>query len=290
MNIEIKTGGIDNYELLDSGNKKRLEKIKNFHIIRYEPKAWWRPCLSHEKWQSADAEYTNEGKWIFRNPSLKSSWKMSFNNFLFEARISETSRHLGFFPEQSVHWHSIIDSRLKKIKSGQKPLLLNLFGYTGLASLAALSAGYRVTHIDASRPAIEWAKRNQALSGFENKPVRWILDDVIKFVHREIRRNNRYDAIILDPPSFGRGPSKELWKAENALSELLIDCRKILSDSPMFIILTLYNLEASAVSAKNMIEDATRGLNGNIECGELGLKHTGNDRILPLSIYAKWSQ
>ncbi len=283
--IAIFKGEIPGYELIDSGNKRRLERFAHLKVIRHEPKAWWSPA-SPSDWKGADAEYGADGVWRFKNGSPPAPFAMRTDSFRFELKFSDTSRHLGVFPEQSPHWDYIMKFQGLRRKN-VRPSLLNLFGYTGVASLAAVSAGFDLLHLDASKPAVEWAKKNFQLSGFSDKPARFILDDASKFVKRELRRGRRYDAIILDPPSFGRGPSKELWKAEDALPELLSDCGKLLSDNPLFVILTMYSIDASSLMLGNMLARLPGASSGKIVCGELGLGQKNSSTILPLSIFSR---
>lgn len=286
--IEILRGGISDYELLDSGERQRLERFGHMLIVRHEPKAWWRKTLPASEWAKCDAVYNINKKWIFKPSYTFSPFVMRHGPLRFEAKISGSSRHIGIFPEQSPHWDFIMSFK-KHIESrqGEKPRLLNLFAYTGGASLAAAFAGFETVHLDASMPAIEWAKKNFQLSGLSDKPVRFILDDALKFIRREIRRGKCYDAIILDPPSFGRGPAKELWKAEDSITELLADCMKLLSDNPLFIILTMYNIEASALALANLLEDAVGKKQGSLSCGELVLPQRASSKLLSLSIFSK---
>jgi len=204
-----------------------------------------------------------------------------------QARFTETTKHVGVFPEQSPHWRWM-QTRLKRDQGKPQPHLLNLFGYTGVASLVASAAGCAVTHVDASKPAVTWARTNQQLSDLSLSPIRWILDDATKYVKREIRRGVRYDGILLDPPSFGRGPNRELWKVEKQLTELLDICRQVLSDHPLFIILTMYNIEASSLMIGNLLTDTMHGCGGKVSVGELALKHKHSERLLPLSIFGRW--
>jgi 23S rRNA (cytosine1962-C5)-methyltransferase len=281
--IEIKVSDCENYTLLDSGNGTKLEEFGAIRVIRPEPKAWWKRDLAEGEWKRADACFDPKtGIWKIRT-GIPKIWSLSIMNMIFEARLNENSKHVGIFPEQSPHWNYILGK--KGFANGKK--LLNLFAYTGISSMAALSAGFSVTHVDASSPSVSWAKRNLALSGMNSKPVRWILDDVKKFVQREIRRNSRYDAVILDPPAFGRGPKGELWKLEASIWELLCELRNILSEKPLFVILTVYNMDASSVMLSNIMKDVFPKY-GLVSFGELGLKHKLSDKILPLSIYAKW--
>jgi 23S rRNA (cytosine1962-C5)-methyltransferase len=180
--------------------------------------------------------------------------------------------------------------RLKDSEGNKKEInVLNLFGYTGIASLVAAKSGVKVTHVDASKQSVDWARENQKLSGLEDAPIRWIVDDVIKFVKKEIKKGARYDAIIMDPPSYGKGPKGEVWKIEEKLPELLGACREILSDNPLFVIFNMYSTELSSISVANLLSDMTKGLGGSIELGELAIKQENSERLLPMSIFAIWS-
>lgn len=300
------------YELIDSGNGRKLERFGKYSIVRHEPKAWWRPALAERDWAEAHASQDEEGR-LTITKKLPAAWPLKLDLGVggpggkplcvsLEARMSETSRHIGLFPEQAPHWRLIakLGAELTQAaKSGQgkpgeaRPRLLNLFGYTGAASLAAQAAGFSATHVDASRPAIAWAKRNQELSGLSDTPVRFLLDDVVKFVQREKRRGNRYEVILLDPPSFGRGPNREVWKVEGMVRDLLVDCRELLSDQSRLLLLTMYNIEASALMLGNLMDDVLRGLPGCIAVGELAVPHTApgaEARFLPRSLFARWER
>ena len=286
--IDILNSDWGEYELLDSGNRRKLERFGDVVVIRSEPKAWWKPS-SDDLWKNADAVYDDDerasARWVFK--TRISAPVMDFGGIKFCTKFMDGSKHLGVFPEQQPHWKYIIDSAKPFKNASSKPKLLNLFGYTGAASLASAKGGYCVTHVDASKPSVDWARKNQAVSGMENAPVRWIVDDALKFVKREERRGAFYDAIVLDPPAFGRGPKNELWKLEKALPELLEVCAKILSDKPIFVLMTLYSIEASAIMAANMLEEFFGNRKGFVsECGELVLKPE-NGFALPLSLYAK---
>ncbi len=226
-------------------------------------------------------------RWQFRSP-IPGEWLLHFDRLILKARFSTSSKHVGVFPEQSAHWRWI---KAQLASDPRRPIqVLNLFGYTGVATLAAASTGAHVTHVDASKVAITWAKDNQHLSGLDQAPIRWIVDDSIKFVKREANRQKRYDAIILDPPAFGRGPKGEVWKADRDLVKLLTLCRQVLSDNPLFIILTMYSLDVSSVLLGNVLRNMMRGLAGRIEMGELILKPKYSDQTLPMSIYSLWER
>lgn len=275
------------YELLDSGNGKKLERFGDVIIARSEPKAWWATRLGQEAWKRAVAEYDERRGWVMRN-SAPQEWQVRFGDLAFLLKFPENSRHVGVFSEQSPHWEWI---REKTKSAASRPLqLLNLFGYTGAATLIAAEAGFSVTHVDASRSVITWAKKNQELSHLEDVPIRWILDDALAFVKREARRENRYDAILLDPPSFGRGPQKEVWKAEKGVMDLMLSCREILSYNPLFVIVTMYALDASPFSIRNILGDMMRDKPGNIEVGELVLRQSNADIVLPRSLFGRWER
>ncbi|MFI3290945.1 MAG: class I SAM-dependent methyltransferase [Opitutales bacterium] len=284
--IDILSSNWNDYELLDSGNRLKLERFGDVIVIRSEPKAWWTPSLPNSEWNKAQAKHFDEDKnntrWQFK--SKINAPRLNYNGIVFGTKFMDGSKHLGVFPEQEPHWQKIANA----YREGAT--LLNLFGYTGAATLVAAKAGYQVTHVDASKPSIDWARQNQALSNLEDKPIRWILDDALKFVKRQERRGQTYDAIILDPPAFGRGPKKELWKLDKMLAELLEATSNILSKNPLFVIMTMYSIEASSVMAKNMLEQYFL-LASEFEAGELVL-NSQNSKQLPLSLYAvaKWNK
>ncbi|MEX0332542.1 MAG: class I SAM-dependent methyltransferase [Puniceicoccaceae bacterium] len=272
----------DAYSLIDCGGRRKLEQFGNQRLIRGEPKAWWSEDSRVSEWRQADAEISDAGgKWKLRGQPPR-TWTLEFEGLYFEARLTDMSKHVGVFPEQEPHWRWLMD----RLANRNRPRVLNLFGYTGAATLVAASQGAEVTHVDASKPAINWARHNQALSGLEDAPVRWILDDAFKFVAREVRRGRTYDAILLDPPSFGRGPKGELWKVEQQIGLLLENVRRILEPKDGLVVLTMYNLEASSLMLKCLMEDYFPG--GRLEYGELALQCIGSNRMLPLSLYARW--
>lgn len=272
----------DAYNLLDCGNRRKLEAFGKNLLIRGEPKAWWDAEHGVDEWRRADAEIGDAGgNWKLRGkPSRK--WILEYGRLKFEARLTDKSKHVGVFPEQEPHWSWLRDRLSKRTR----PRVLNLFGYTGAATLVSADAGAEVTHVDASKPSINWARHNQALSGMEKAPIRWILDDAFKFVAREVRRERVYDAILLDPPSFGRGPKGELWKVEQQITSLLGNIRKLVDPKKGMVVLTIYNLEASSLMLKCLMEDYFPG--GKLEYGELALKCSATKRMLPLSLFARW--
>jgi len=286
MQILIPTNWTD-YELLDSGNGQKLERFGQYTLVRPDPQIIWKQLLPQEEWTKADAVFkrttTDKGVWE-DHERLPEKWLVHYGPLAFWAKLSPF-KHTGIFPEQSVHW----DWMMKSIKNAKRPIsVLNLFAYTGLASLAAASAGANVTHVDASRAAITWAHENQEASKLKDKPIRWILDDVLKFVTREVRRNNKYDAIIMDPPIFGHGASGETWKFHDNFPELLQLCRQLLSKNPLFILVNGYAISASALMLENVLSDMTTGLNGTITVGELALQQKKQTRLLSTGIFGRW--
>lgn len=276
------------YELLDSGAGMKLERFGAYRLIRPEAEAVWQPALPDGEWRTAEALYKpapeeNGGHWEYRK-KIPERWQLRYGPLSFWVQTS-ASRHLGVFPEQSCQW----DWAEKVIRiNGGKPRVLNLFGYTGIASLSAAAAGAQVTHLDASRKVISWARENQSLSGLDSSPIRWIMDDAVKFVQREQRRGSLYDAIILDPPKFGRGPKGEVWDFYKLLPDLLAACRAILVAEPLFIQLTAYAVKASAVTMFNAISEMTSGFKGETTAGEIGLLESSAKRFLSTAIFARW--
>jgi len=281
--IHTALGGFPDYELLDSGRRCKLERFGEVIVIRGEPKAWWEPILPPEKWDEAIAVHDEDSGWDLA-PHCPREWPLRLGNLTFLARISNTSKHLGIFPEQSPHWTAIQQAAAPGAR------LLNLFGYTGAATLVGAEAGWHPTHVDASKPATAWARENQRASRLEEKPIRWIVEDAMKYVRREVKRGSRYDGILLDPPAFGRGPDGTIWKVERQLTELLELCREALTETPRLLLLTTYNIEASSLMLRNLVSDLMKPYGGQIEVGELALPHSADpERLLPLSIYARWS-
>lgn len=279
----------DDYELLDSGGGQKLERFGKYRFQRPEHQAIWKPALPQKDWGEVDAIFqaTDEesgGKWKY-NRTIESEWRMHYKNLSFYARTSN-SRHLGVFPEQAIHWDWIREQVLKK----HSPLnVLNLFGYTGLASLAAAEAGAKITHVDASKKTIQYAKQNQDLSGLADKPIRWIIDDAIKFVKRESRRGVRYDGIILDPPKFGRGPKGEVWEFFKMFPYLLQEVKPVMAKDPVFLVLTAYAIRASAISLHYTIQEMMINFGGTVTSGELVIAEKSAGRILSMAIYSRWS-
>lgn len=277
------------YALLDSGDGQRLERYGTQILVRPEPEAIWSPASPASLWQTAHARFIpspeeNGGHWE-RLRSGPDRWAMEYKGLRFWVQLG-ASRHTGLFPEQAAQW----DWTETVIRSSNRQLnVLNLFGYTGMATLAAARAGARVTHLDASRKVVAWARENQTLSGLEDRPIRWIIDDALKFIRREARRENGYDGIILDPPKFGRGPKGEVWEFYKLLPELLQACAEALSKRPRFIVLTAYAVKASAVTLYYALDEVLRTWPGEVEAGEVMLKEQSAGRLLSTAIFARWN-
>ena len=265
----------DDYALLDSGHLQKLERFGSQTVIRPDPQAFWEPARPTDSWR-ADARFSTKSQ----DDDGAGKW----NGLTFKARRT-AFRHMGVFQEHSVHWRFAQE----KIRAAGRPIkALNLFGYTGMMSLACAAAGAEVVHLDASPKSNNYGKDNQAMSGLQDRPIRWIADDAMKFTAREIRRGNTYDAIILDPPKFGRGPKNETWRFEESLPELLDVVKELLSDRPLFVILTAYAVRLSYLALSQALADRLSPLGGVMETGEMALPQQGADRLLPTAIYARW--
>lgn len=275
------------YELIDMANGEKLERWGKYILRRPDPQVIWD---SNNKaiWNKADAIYhrsrSGGGSWEFKR-QLPERWQISYGNLKFN--IEPTGfKHTGLFPEQAVNWDWMID----KIKSrGTQTKVLNLFAYTGGATVACTSAGAEVCHVDAAKGIVTWAKENMEASGLAKRPVRYIVDDCIKFVKREIRRGRKYDAVIMDPPSYGRGPGGEMWKIEDSLFEMVQLCAQVLSDKPLFFLMNSYTTGLSPTVLNNILNIAMKPLyKGKIYSGEVGLRATSSGLILPCGIYGRW--
>jgi 23S rRNA (cytosine1962-C5)-methyltransferase len=276
------------YELLDSGNGRKLERFGAHIFVRPEHQAIWQPGLPDVKWQAAETTFQPKGgdemggSWQSR--LLINPWVMKYKGLRFQAQLGG-SRHVGVFPEQAAHW----DWMANLIQNAGRPVsVLNLFGYTGLATLAAAQAGARVTHVDASKKSVAWARENQSLSGLDDRNIRWLVDDALKFVLREARRQGQYDGLILDPPKFGRGPKGEVWECFEMLPQLLEACHSILSVQPLFVVITAYAIRASALSLYYAVNEMMAGTRGSIEAGELITVERSLGRKLSMAIFARW--
>lgn len=276
------------YQLLDSGHGRKLERFGAQTVDRPDPQAFWSPAIPVERWK-ADAVFSasgddEKGNWVKASDKLPDVWRMSWQDIQFEVRRT-AFRHMGVFQEHSVHWRHAME----RIRTAGRPVkLLNLFGYTGMMSLAAAAAGAEVTHLDASPKSIGFGRDNQALSGLNDKPIRWIADDAMKFMRREVRRGSTYDAIVLDPPKFGRGPKNETWRLEENLPELLDLCRQSLSDDALFMTTTVYAVRLSYIALAQTVRDALTGRGGVVTTGEMVIPETRRNVMLPTAIFARW--
>jgi 23S rRNA (cytosine1962-C5)-methyltransferase len=293
----LETSGEEGYRLLDSGNGEKLERYGAIKVVRPEAQALWPQALPESEWEKADAIFTGDtdeegmGRWRFPKEALGETWPMRLLGVDFYGRFT-SFRHTGVFPEQIVHWSWMRD-RIEA-RSG-KPKVLNLFGYTGVASLIAADAGAEVTHVDASKKAIGWAKDNQQFARLADKPIRWIIDDAMKFIEREQRRGNRYDIILTDPPKFGRGPNGEIWELYDHLPRMLDICRDLLSPNAIGLVLTAYSIRASFYSMHELMMETMRGMGGLVESGELIIREhpTMADqaaRALSTSLFSRWTK
>lgn len=278
------------YELLDSGNGAKLERFGSYTLVRPESQALWPPSLPEREWQRADATFERHrggdegpGQWLQRRP-LPEQWQLHHDDLTFWARLTPF-KHTGVFPEHSAHWAWLA----RQLASRRELSVLVLFGYTGLTSLYAASHGARVTHVDASKPALRWAQDNQQASRLEQRPIRWLVDDVGKFVAREARRGNRYDLILMDPPVFGRGPQGEIWRLSEQLPALVAQCVPLLSERALGMLVSAYATNISALTVRNVLEAALVGRPGTTSAGELVLREQQAGRLLPAAIYACWS-
>jgi 23S rRNA (cytosine1962-C5)-methyltransferase len=289
----VATSGFADYALLDSGDGRKLERFGRFTIDRPESQALWRPALEPGAWLRADAAFkassTDEdsdgGRWR-TSTAVPDAWPVRVLDITMLCRLT-SFRHLGLFPEQLPHWERMI-GWLQAARS-RPQRVLNLFAYTGAASLVAAKAGAEVTHVDASRKAIAWAKQNQAVSRLDSAPIRWILDDARKFVAREVRRGNRYQLILVDPPKFGRGPNGEEWDVFTHLAPLLRDCAALLAPQRAALVLTTYAIRASALAMDGLVRECLSSRAGALESGELAVLDHAGGRLLPTSLYSCWT-
>ena len=295
MPLILETAADEGYALIDSGGGQKLERYGPYRILRPEPQALWPRALEEAVWQRADAVFTGDtdedgmGRWRFPAGPLGETWPMRLLDVDFNGRFT-AFRHVGVFPEQIAHWSWM----RTRIAAARRPVrVLNLFGYTGVASLVAAAAGAEVTHVDASKKAIGWARENQALAGLDGRPIRWICDDAMKFILREERRGSRYDIVLADPPKFGRGPNGEVWQLFDHLPAMLDVCRNLLSEDAIALVLTAYSIRASFYSIHELLRETMRGAGGTVESGELIIRETGEagetgGRALSTSLFSRW--
>ena len=277
------------YEILDMANGEKLERWGNIYLIRPDPQIIWKDKSYPNKWNVANARYnrsnTGGGAWEYKK-RLPESWQIKYKNLTFNIKPMGF-KHTGLFPEQAVNW----DWMIKKIKDSKREInVLNLFAYTGGATVACLSAGASVCHVDSSKGMTTWAKENVESSGLRDRPVRFIIDDVVKFVQREIRRGRKYDAIIMDPPSYGRGKNGEVWQFENNIADLVELCTKVLSDDPLFFLINSYTTGISAKVLENILYLNMKNVKGTISSGEIGLPMKDSKLVLPCGIYGRWEK
>jgi len=272
---------LTDYRLLDSGNREKLETFSGYTVIRPDPRAFWTPN-SPSEWDNADAKYirtdAEHGTWKMKRPP-PNPWYFTYGNLRFFLHPTDF-KHVGIFPEQAVNW-----DWLTRTIAGSPLKVLNLFGYTGAATVVATSAGAFVTHVDSSKPSIVWAKKNYAVNSLPAHGVRWIEDDAYKFVVREKKRGNTYDGVIMDPPRFGRGAKGEVWKLTDDLPKLLVAVKEILSSRTSFVLINVYTADISAVALYNLASSLLQG--GSISVGELALKESDSGRLLPNGLFLR---
>jgi 23S rRNA (cytosine1962-C5)-methyltransferase len=282
------------YELFDSGEGEKLERFGNIVLARPDPQALWRKSLPATEWKKADGIF--ETTWSL-NKKAQDRWSIDFAGLKFWIKPT-TFKHVGLFPEQAANWEWMKNTiekskeakREKDKDAAQEDIeVLNLFGYTGGATLACAQAGAKVVHVDGSKTAIAWARENAELSGLKDKPIRWILDDAREFVRREVKRGRKYHGIIMDPPAFGHGPENELWKIEEHFLPLVESCLPILADKPLFFIINGYSAGYSAVAYENLLLPLKEKFGGTIEIGELVIEESKSGRLLPCGIFARWN-
>jgi len=276
------------YGLVDSGHGRKLERYGRFRFIRPEPQAMWAPASSDWK---ADGEFIpgsdeeGGGRWQFTGQAPRDGWPMKWDDVAFTAQTTPF-RHLGFFPDMAPVW-SWMRERLDGVADAEA---LNLFGYTGVGTLALASQGVKMVHVDASKKSVEGARANARLAELDGRPVRWMVDDATKFAAREVRRGRRYDGILLDPPKFGRGPEGEVWRLEEGLPGLIRDCRRLLDDKSRFLFLTVYAVRMSALAIGELVSQAFADMPGTVEAGELAVREEARGLLLPTAIWARWSR
>jgi 23S rRNA (cytosine1962-C5)-methyltransferase len=274
----------NDWGLIDCGNGQKLERYGQVTVVRPEPQAMWAPA--REDWDP-DATFVpgsdeeGGGRWVQHRP-VPPHWELSRDGVKFNASLTPF-RHLGFFPDMAPQW----DWMRARANDGE---VLNLFGYTGVGSLLLSEAGARLVHVDASKKSVEQGKENARLSGFSDRPIRWMVDEASKFTAREVRRGRRYDGILLDPPKFGRGPEGEVWRLEDNLAPLLAACRQLLDETSRFLVLTVYAVRMSALAIGELVKQTLGGLGGRVEMGEMAVREEARGLLLPTAIFARWSR
>lgn len=291
------------YELLDSGEGEKLERFGHHILSRPDPQALWPKLLPESEWKKAEAYFTRDSsgaEWSYRSGKPLDKWQVEFAGLKFWIKPT-AFKHTGLFPEQAENWkwlreklkNSLGDNHIDHCARGNDKTgdieVLNLFGYTGGASLACAQAGAKVVHVDSSKAAVTWARENAELSGLVDKPIRWIVEDARTFVEREIRRGRTYNGIIMDPPAFGHGPDSEIWKIEEHFLPLIANCKRLLKPDPIFFLVNGYSAGYSATTYENNLISLKKQFGGEIEVGELALEESGQDkRLLPSGIFARW--
>jgi 23S rRNA (cytosine1962-C5)-methyltransferase len=273
----------DEWALIDCGGGQKLERYGKFKVVRPEPQAMWAPSANHWDPDATFVPGSDEeggGRWV-QHRVLPRQWELSRGNVRFDASLTPF-RHLGFFPDMAPQWNWMRE------RSNEADVL-NLFGYTGVGTLQLSDAGARLVHVDASKKSVEQGKKNAQLSGMDESPIRWIVDDAGKFTAREVRRSRRYDGILLDPPKFGRGPTGEVWRLEENLAPLLADCRRLLDEKSRFLVLTVYAVRMSALAIGELVRQLFGDLGGNVEMGEMAVREEARGLLLPTAIFARWS-
>ncbi len=278
------------FEIIDCSDKERLERWGDYLLVRPDPQVLWTTPRADERWQHPNARYHRSreggGEWEFFD--LPDEWSIRFEPLALTFRLKPFSfKHTGLFPEQAVNWEWCADIIRN---AGRTVKVLNLFAYTGGATLAAARTGAAVTHVDAAKGMVQWAKENAAASGLADAPIRWLVDDCVKFVGREIRRGNRYDAIIMDPPSYGRGPKGEIWKIEEALDPLVRLCTQLLSDDPLFFLINSYTTGLAPGVLACLLDIAMKPYQGKIKAEELGLPVSEGSLLLPCGASGRWER
>jgi 23S rRNA (cytosine1962-C5)-methyltransferase len=274
------------YGLVDSGHGRKIERYGRFRFIRPEPQAMWAPAT--ENWR-ADGEFVpasdeeGGGRWHLSGDVPQEGWPLHWEEVTFQAQCTPF-RHLAFFPDMASHWAWMRE------RVGEDSEALNLFGYTGVGSLALAAKGAKVTHVDASKKSVEAGKANAGLSEMSDRPIRWLVDDAAKFAAREVRRGRRYDGIMLDPPKYGRGPKKEIWQIEEGLPGLIADCAKLLDEKSSFLVLTAYAVRMSALAIGELLNQQLAHLGGTVSCGEMAVREEARNLLLPTAIFARWER
>jgi 23S rRNA (cytosine1962-C5)-methyltransferase len=287
--LVMRTRTWSDYALLDSGGGRKLERFGPFTVVRPEPQCVWEPARP-DAWTRADATFDpsdedEAGRWGYRKGGEPGPFPLGWGRVKFKGRFT-AFRHLAFFPEQAANW-AWLDEAVRKLPRG--PRVLNLFGYTGVASLVCAAAGAAVTHVDASKRAVGWARENASLSGMDAAPIRWIVEDARRYVAREVKRGSRYHGIILDPPKYGRGPAGETWRLFEDLPGLLADCAALLEPDAGFLVLNGYAERLSGLSLAHALNGALSERAGRIDWGELALEEENGGRAVGLSFFGRWT-